>query len=196
MKLAKIGYIVSLATVIGMSGCSSKGGTKPEDAAGANASGAQVGKYGTGSDYGANQGGMPNVYAGGQNGNLTGDPELDNPASPLSKRVIYFQYDSNDVLPEYVSIISAHAQYLTSHPQRSITLEGNTDERGTREYNIALGERRAQAVAKLLKVQGVSDSQVQTVSYGEEKPASPGHDEQAYQLNRRAEIVYAGSSGR
>lgn len=115
---------------------------------------------------------------------------LDNPASPLSKRVIYFDYDSSDILDKYRGIIEAHAAYLASQPGASVDLEGHTDERGSREYNLALGERRALAVDRMMVLLGASDSQIRTVSYGEERPAAEGDDESAWRLNRRVEIIY------
>jgi len=128
--------------------------------------------------------------AGGGNDAL--DPALNDPSSPLSKRVIYFRYDSYEVLPEYQTVLTAHAGYLASHGARTVTLEGHADERGSPEYNIALGEQRAKAVSKLMQLQGVNGGQLQVVSYGEEKPAVPGHDEASWQQNRRVEISYSG----
>ena len=116
---------------------------------------------------------------------------LDDPDSVLAQRVIYFDFDKSDVKPEFMAVIQAHAQYLAEHPNARLTLEGHTDERGSREYNIALGNRRAQAVRRMLMFHGVADGQIATVSYGEEKPAARGMDEDAYSRNRRVEIVYA-----
>jgi len=104
--------------------------------------------------------------------------------------IIYFDYDKSDIRPEYNSVIAAHAKYLSSNANLKVRLEGNTDERGSREYNIGLGERRAQAVRRALMLQGVSESQITTLSYGEERPAVDGHDEAAYAKNRRVEISY------
>lgn len=114
-------------------------------------------------------------------------------ADALSKRVIYFEFDSSDVSSEARDIISAHAQNLAQNGQLSVVLEGHADERGTREYNIALGERRAKAVKQLFVVQGVQASQLQVISFGEERPAAVGHDESAWGLNRRVELLYSGS---
>ena len=116
--------------------------------------------------------------------------QLENPDSLLSVRVIYFEYDSSTVLAQFEEIIQAHAAFLQANPGVVTTLEGHADERGSREYNLALGERRAQAVKKQLVVLGAVTEQVRTVSYGEERPADPGHDEQAWSLNRRVEFVY------
>ena len=118
--------------------------------------------------------------------------EFSDPQSPLSKRTIYFQYDSSQVQQDFIPVISAHATYLLKHPNYKLVLEGHTDERGSPEYNIALGEQRAKAVALLMEAQGVPASQLRIVSYGEEKPAVEGHDEAAWQLNRRVELVYEG----
>lgn len=104
--------------------------------------------------------------------------------------VIYFDYDKSDIKSEYTSVIAAHAKYLTSNASLKVRLEGNTDERGSREYNIGLGERRAQAVRRALLLQGVAENQITTLSYGEERPAVDGHDEAAYAKNRRVEIAY------
>ncbi len=106
-----------------------------------------------------------------------------------AKNTVYFGYDSSEIQAEYVPIVAAHAAYLTKYPAAHIRLEGNTDERGSREYNIGLGERRAQAVRKALMLQGVADGQITTVSYGEERPAAEGHDEAAYAQNRRVVLV-------
>ncbi|HUL14238.1 MAG TPA: peptidoglycan-associated lipoprotein Pal [Methylococcaceae bacterium] len=189
-KLMKIGVLL-LVAAIALGGCKSKGGAKGEGGAeGAGAAGAggpEIGKYGegqTGEMYGA--GGK--YGAGG----TTGDAALDDPSSPLYKRVIYFMYDSSEVMPEYISVINAHANYLASNPGKTVVLEGHADERGSPEYNIALGEQRAKSVAKLMTLQGASDGQLQTVSFGEEKPAVPGHDESAWQQNRRVELAYPG----
>jgi len=108
----------------------------------------------------------------------------------LGKRIIYFGFDRAELKPEDEALIAAHARYLASHPGTRVRLEGHTDERGTREYNIGLGERRAQTVRRALLLQGVAETQVATVSYGEERPAAAGSDEVAWAQNRRVEIVY------
>jgi peptidoglycan-associated lipoprotein len=116
--------------------------------------------------------------------------ELNNPNSPLAKRSVYFDFDSYAVKDEYQSTLQAHAQYLKSHPERHILIQGNTDDRGTSEYNLALGQKRAEAVLKALELLGVPDSQMEAVSLGKEKPVATGHDEASYAQNRRADIVY------
>ena len=111
-------------------------------------------------------------------------------ADLLAKRRIYFAFDSNTVDGENRAIVEAQAQYLVAHPQTKVVLEGHTDERGTREYNLALGERRAQAVERMLRTLGIAADRIKTVSYGEEKPVAQDHGESAWQLNRRVELVY------
>lgn len=115
---------------------------------------------------------------------------LDDPSSPLSTKVIYFTFDSSAIAPEYEAVIAAHAAYLAANSGVSVVLEGHADERGTREYNVALSENRAKSVRDLLSLQGSSAAQTSITAYGEEKPASLSHDEQSWQLNRRVELVY------
>ena len=195
MKLIKV-CLLGLMFAVALHGCSSQstkdgaqtaaGAGKGSGASGGGAGGPEIGRYGrsgagTGSGSGADGEGA---------GASVGDPN--DPSSPVSRRVIYFEYDSFEVLPEYVSVINAHAAYLTANNGRSVTLEGHADERGSSEYNVALGEQRARAVAKMLTVQGVSDDQIQIVSFGEEKPATGGHDDSSWQQNRRVELTYTG----
>jgi len=104
--------------------------------------------------------------------------------------VIYFEFDRSEIRPEYASVISAHAKHMAAFGAARVRLEGHTDERGSREYNIALGERRAQAVRRALLLQGSADGQLTTVSYGEERAAVEGSEEAAYEKNRRVEILY------
>jgi peptidoglycan-associated lipoprotein len=115
---------------------------------------------------------------------------FDNPESLLSKRVIYFDFDKSDVKPEYRAIVSAHAAYAASHPSARITLEGHADERGTREYNLGLGERRGNGVNGLISAGGASGGQTSVVSYGEERPVCRVSDNSCWSQNRRVEIVY------
>jgi peptidoglycan-associated lipoprotein len=108
-----------------------------------------------------------------------------------SKHIVYFDYDSSEIPQQYLSVVSANATYLVKYPAARLRLEGNTDDRGSREYNIGLGESRAQTVRRALMAQGVADGQITTVSFGEERPAVAGDDEAAYAQNRRVEFVYA-----
>ncbi len=112
------------------------------------------------------------------------------PGEPGSRTVVYFDFDSDLIRPEYSEMMAAHAAYLADNPGANVRLEGHADERGSREYNIGLGERRAQSVRRALLLQGVGSDQVSTVSYGEERPAVTGSDEEAWSMNRRVEIVY------
>ncbi len=107
-----------------------------------------------------------------------------------SGRVVYFAFDSAEIRPEDRPVIEAQARFLSANPGIVAVLEGHTDERGTREYNLALGEQRAEAVRRLMSAYGVAPNQLQTLSYGEERPAVPGQDEGSYAQNRRVEIVY------
>lgn len=115
---------------------------------------------------------------------------LDDPSSALSVRIIYFAYDSTTIQPQFNDAIEAHALFLANHPEISISLEGHADERGSREYNLALGERRSQAVKQQMVLLGASSSQIRTTSYGEERPVDSDHNEQSWAQNRRVEILY------
>jgi peptidoglycan-associated lipoprotein len=169
--------VLLFAAVLGMAGCKSKrplpdssAGTNTQqsgaDAAGADPNGAGVGDTGEGTEVQGPQEGL------------------------LAKRVIYFDFDSSDIRGEGTDIVAAHAKHVAGSPNVRVRLEGHTDERGSREYNIGLGERRAQAVRRALMLQGAADTQLSTVSYGEERPVGAGSDEAAWTQNRRVEIVY------
>ncbi|WP_018230864.1 peptidoglycan-associated lipoprotein Pal [Methyloversatilis universalis] len=118
--------------------------------------------------------------------------QLKDPNSPLSKRIVYFDYDSYAIKDSYASIISAHAKFLIANPKFRMLIQGNTDERGSREYNLALGQKRAEAVKRALMLLGVNEAQIESVSLGEEKPRMTGADEASYAENRRSEILYSG----
>lgn len=132
------------------------------------------------SRYGVDEGGPLDIKA------------LDDPDSPVSVRVLYFPLDGVSISNEDRDVIAAHARLLSGNPEVTVVLEGHADERGTREYNLALGERRAKAVQQLLVLQSVAQSQIQVISFGEERPVALGHDEEAWRLNRRVEILYSG----
>lgn len=123
------------------------------------------------------------------NAQFVGHP-LEDPNSKLAERIVYFDFDSASVNSKYRAMLDAHAGYLAGDPNARIVVEGHGDERGSREYNVGLGERRAQAVRRFLLFQGASGSQIKLVSYGEERPASLGHNEAAWAQNRRVELVY------
>jgi peptidoglycan-associated lipoprotein len=112
------------------------------------------------------------------------------PDDPLAKRRVYFEFDSADITPESRTIIEAHSRYLVSNARLNVVLEGHADERGTREYNLALGERRAHAVSRAMQALGVAGNRIQSVSYGEERPVALEQDESAWAQNRRVEILY------
>jgi peptidoglycan-associated lipoprotein len=117
---------------------------------------------------------------------------LKDPNNILSKRSVYFDFDQSSVKDEFKPLVDAHSKYLREHADAKVMLQGNCDERGSREYNIGLGQRRADAVRKAMSVLGVADKQVESVSYGEEKPRKTCHEESCWQENRRADIVYQG----
>lgn len=122
--------------------------------------------------------------------NFTDARNLDNPDSLLSQRTIYFEFDRSDVRAQFRPIIDAHATYIRANPTARVILEGHADERGSREYNLGLGERRGNAVQQLLTAAGVSARQIEVVSYGEERPVCRESNEDCWQRNRRTEIVY------
>ncbi|MGJ7489442.1 peptidoglycan-associated lipoprotein Pal [Variovorax sp. ZT4R33] len=165
--------IYSLAIVALIAGCSS--GTKLNDTPVVDRSG------GAGQGSGAASGVAP----------VTIDPNAGTAQGPVGvARIVYFDYDSYTLKPEYQSLIDGHARFLKANPQRRISVEGHTDERGGREYNLALGQKRSEAVRRALNLLGISDNQVEAVSFGKEKPAAQGSGESVWAQNRRAEITY------
>jgi peptidoglycan-associated lipoprotein len=117
---------------------------------------------------------------------------LKDPNSVLSKRQIYYELDKYDVRDEYRSLVEAHAKYLRENPSARMLIQGNTDERGSREYNVGLGQRRSDGVKRMLILLGAREDQIESVSLGEEKPQADGHDESAWSKNRRSDILYSG----
>lgn len=115
---------------------------------------------------------------------------LEDPNSPLTERLVFFDYDKSDIKPEYQQLLIDHGKYLASYPDTKVRLEGHTDERGSREYNLALGEARSKAVRRVLLLQGVPAENISVVSFGEELPLDLNHDESAWSQNRRVELVY------
>ncbi|WP_298929788.1 peptidoglycan-associated lipoprotein Pal [uncultured Ramlibacter sp.] len=171
-------FLFGLALAAALAGCGSN--VKLDDVPVEDKSGSSVGTgAGTG---GATQSGVTPVAV---------DPARDLQPGPAGvARVIYFDYDSNAIKAEFQPLIEGHARFLKADAKRKITVEGNTDERGGREYNLALGQRRSEAVRSALKLLGVADSQIEAVSFGKEKPVDAGSDEAAWAKNRRAEIAY------
>jgi peptidoglycan-associated lipoprotein len=150
---------------------------------------------GAGAGAGGSAGGTTGAAPGSERpvAQVTVDPTkdpLNDPNNPLSRRSIYFDFDSFTIKDEFRPIVEAHAKYLVSNKVRKVVVQGNTDERGSREYNLALGQKRAEAVRRSLTSLGVADAQIEAVSFGEEKPKSTGTDEAAFAENRRADIVY------
>ena len=118
--------------------------------------------------------------------------KLRDPNSPLSKRSVYFGFDQYDVQSEYDSLMQAHAKFIASEPNARVLIQGNTDDRGSREYNLALGQRRADAIKKQLVLMGAQESQIESVSLGKEKPKALGDNEAAWAENRRGDLLYNG----
>jgi peptidoglycan-associated lipoprotein len=176
----KQAILVLAATVVLAAGCASTPKTEPPVTDRSTSSGQSSVPPTTGSTTNPNR---PD--------NVAGNP-LRDPSNILSKRSVYFDYDSNAVKDEFRNLVQAHARYMNDKRDSKIRIEGNCDERGSREYNLALGQRRAEAVKKVMTVLGVSDGRVETVSFGEEKPVAMGHDEQSWAQNRRADIKYSG----
>jgi peptidoglycan-associated lipoprotein len=184
-------FVAAIAAVF-LAGCASQE-TQPEapiddkGAATASAGGATTsGLGGTGVGGTTPSGGAVGTGTGG-----SGSP-LRDPANILSKRSVYFDYDSFVVKDEFRPLVEAHARYLVANRGTRMIIQGNTDERGSREYNIALGQKRADAVKRTMTLLGAQEAQIESVSFGKEKPKNAGHDESAWAENRRADIVYAG----
>lgn len=161
-----------------MAGCTSQSTTAPDQSGTTPQSGTQSGAQSSATP----QSGGPGTASSGSR----------DPREAFAKRSVYYEFDGYDVKPEYRPLVEAHAAYLKQNPSARITIEGNCDERGSREYNLALGQRRAEAVKRVMTVMGVGENRIETVSFGEEKPKNPGHDEAAWAENRRADIRYAG----
>lgn len=126
----------------------------------------------------------------GADGNMTLEQQLNNPNGPLANKSVYFGFDSYSVEPEQTTVVTNHAKFLSANKNVKVTLEGNTDERGGREYNLALGQKRSDAVKQRMTLLGVNPDQIETVSFGKEKPKDEGHDEAAWAENRRVDLRY------
>jgi len=184
-----LSWIAILLTALLLAACSTTKQAESGTGNGETAGGAESGAVlDTGTANGQGTGGA-NASGAASGGQMEASP-LQAQEGPLSKHTIYFDFDSSEISQQYADILKAHGEYLAVHPEVSVTVEGHTDERGSREYNLALGERRAKAVKQILTLNGAAGDQVDTVSYGEEKPAVQGHDESAWAKNRRAELVY------
>ncbi len=184
--MKKIAIAAMFAIVL--AGCSTNPTTAPvEDKSAATDPAATAATTGT-STRPATTGGV----SGANTGAATGAAALKDPNNILSKRNIYFEFDSFVVSDQFKPLVEAHARYLVANRAAKVTLHGHGDERGAREYNIALGQRRADAVKRMMTLLGAQEIQIETVSFGEEKPRNMGHDEGAWAENRRVDIVYAG----
>jgi peptidoglycan-associated lipoprotein len=186
-------WIMAAFLLAAFAGCSSTG---TEDAAPADDKAATATTPGASTSgattAGATPPGVPLGASSGLPGAGTGAAALKDPRNILSKRNIYFDYDQFTVKDEYKPIVEAHAKYLQANRSARAILQGNTDERGTREYNIALGQKRADAVKNMMLLLGATEIQIETVSFGKEKPRREGHDEASWAENRRVDIVHAG----
>jgi peptidoglycan-associated lipoprotein len=167
--------ILLTAATLTLTACN-RGNTVPDDTTATDANGAD--------------GGFSTDRQGGDGGSITESPLEAEQRRLMQQLVVYFDYDEADILPEFNALLQAHGQFLARNPNSQLRLEGHADERGSREYNIGLGERRAQSVRRVLMLQGAAQSQLTTVSYGEERPAQSGSDDEAWRLNRRVELVY------
>lgn len=181
MKQKLVTIACLLAGAVLLAGCPKKNTTLQPPTAGTQVgSGASSNANGTGASTSGSALGNGQDGANGMGANGAG----------ISRNnVIYFDFDKSEIKPEFADVVKTNAMNLTAHPNLKMKLEGNTDERGTREYNIGLGERRAQAVRRALMLQGVSENQLTTVSFGSERPAVEGDDESAWAQNRRVELV-------
>jgi peptidoglycan-associated lipoprotein len=171
-----------LAVVAGLSGCATTSTESPQGTPGATPSS-------TGSQSAATSGTVGTGSGTGQIGTGTGTGTRTGSQSPDLKRSVYYEFDKYDVKPEYRALIENHARWLRANPQARLTIEGNTDERGSREYNVALGQRRAESVTKMMVLLGVKPEQIEAVSFGKEKPRVTGHDESAWAENRRSDFA-------
>jgi peptidoglycan-associated lipoprotein len=187
MNRRSLTTLAALATALTLAACSSS--VKLDDAAPVENRTDTAGAAGAGAG-GANAGRIGSERPIAQ---VTVDPAKDplsDPNSPLAKRSIYFDFDSFTIRDEFRPVVDAHARYLVANKGRKVVVQGNTDERGSREYNLALGQKRAEAVRRALTSLGVSDAQIEAVSFGEEKPRATGTDETSFAENRRADIAY------
>jgi len=174
MRRIALILMVAASLGLGLTGCHGKPKRAETPAAGS-----AVGAQSSGSD-------SASAAAGAEEGAAAQGPM----SGTLAQRIIYFDFDSSEIKGEGTGIVAAHSRYLAANPTMRVRLEGHTDERGSREYNIGLGERRAQSVRRALLLQGATEAQLSTVSYGAERPVAAGSNESAWQQNRRVEIVY------
>lgn len=181
------------AALLALQGCT--GGAGVRDGADVPVEDRSVGVEGGYGEQGAEGGGVATGTAQIGSGTFEGRPlseALSDPQSVLSKRVFYFEFNSSELSESDREALATHARLLSENPDLTVVLEGHADERGSREYNLALGERRAKAIERMLNLQGVAKEQIQVISFGEERPVALGHDDEAWRLNRRVELLYSG----
>lgn len=191
MNIKTLVVAMLVSAVLAISGCAQQGG----NANGGAGVGGTNGGYGSG---GAGNGSNGYGYGNGANGGYANGSgqytpaDLRNPNSILAQRVIYFDLDSSSIRPEFQNALNAHSALLAAYPNLRVRLEGHADERGSRDYNVALSERRGYSVLDYMQIKGANTSQMEVIGYGEEIPAEFGHNESAWSKNRRVEIKYAG----
>ena len=190
MNRRTLASLAALAAALTLAACSSA--VKLDEPAPVENRGSAAG---SGAGAGGTGGGAATAPAGSERpiAQVTVDPSkdpLNDPNSPLAKRSIYFDFDSFTIKDEFRPVVEAHARFLVANTARKVVVQGNTDERGSREYNLALGQKRSEAVRRSLISLGVADAQIEAVSFGEEKPKATGSDESAFAENRRADLAY------
>ena len=169
--------LAAVVALLFVAGCASQSPTSPDQGS--------APQSGTQSQGGAQSSATP---PSGGPGTASSGPR--DPREAFAKRSVYYEFDGYDVKPEYRPLVEAHAAYLKQNPSARITIEGNCDERGSREYNVALGQRRAESVMKMMTLLGVRSGQIESVSFGKEKPRADGHDEKSWAENRRSDLAY------
>jgi peptidoglycan-associated lipoprotein len=197
-RTALLARLAALAAAVALAGCSSAvkldepAPVENRTGSGVAGAGGAGGPAGSGAAGGVRPGGTaPGSERPVQQ--VTVDPSKDpmnDPSNPLSRRSIYFDFDSFTIKDEFRPVVEAHAKFLVANKARRVVVQGNTDERGSREYNLALGQKRSEAVRRALISLGVADAQIEAVSFGEEKPKATGTDEAAFAENRRADLAY------
>ena len=175
--MKRLSYAVLALLAAGLTGCATTDTQQDPNAAASSASSTSSSSATTGSRSGSN-------VSGGQGSAVPPAGQ-----APDLKRSVYYEFDKYEIKPEYRTLVESHARWLKANPQARLTIEGNADEQGSREYNLALGQRRAESVSKLMTLMGVRAEQVEAISYGEERPRINGHDEKAWAENRRSDFA-------
>ncbi len=192
MKIRHLGLVMAFAGLIGLQGCT--GNVRDDD--GAPVDERSIGTEGqTGMEEGVvqDEGAQASgVVVGGEFAGRPIDELLNDPATPLSTRTFYFEFNSAELSDADREALATHARFMNEVSDVTVVLEGHADERGSREYNLALGERRAKVIERVLSLHGVRPDQIQVISFGEERPQAFGKDEESYRLNRRVQLLYSG----